>query len=1455
MRIALKILRWFGIVLGIVIAVLMAGFGLIQTPPGKAWLAHLVAGAISDPESRVSIENLRGLVPFDMTAERISFADRDGVYLRLREVRVELSAAGLLAGRAHFPQLTIADAEMARRSTSPGSFTDYLTAPQLPLAVAIDRIAIDRLALGPSVLGEPVVASAGGRLALRDGRALVLIDLRRTDGAAGDLRLDLDIAGAAEPVLALDLQVSEPSGLLLDRALGRADRLPFSLSLKGKGPLADWHGRLTAAAGAQTHVDAELDLAQKAETAVEFSGEAALLPLLPPAYAALVGDRLRFSLHGSIGDGIVLDRFSLNAAAGSLSGDATLAGSEIAAALHAEIPDLARLQGLLGESIGGSAALDMTLKGARDRPAIEARFAADEVRLAGSGAKRIAAAIAAHPESGDKVSVSGSGRVEGLSPPAGVNMPEALGRDIDWSFAALTTPSNGSAELTRLKIAGAGLDINASGQVAEGGRSLIGKADVAVADLRPFSALAGRPIAGAVKLTLDAERQGESGFALTAAGSGNSIATGIPAADALLGGAFTLDGAMRRDNAGVFVLDRLNLTAGDLSAGASGRFDPAGNRLTAAGDVELPRLQALGPAVGVDLGGALSARIEASGPPDRLRLDARIDGRQLAVADARIERLRLAAEIPDLAAPKLSAEGKFRGGGVEGAMSFAGERIGSAIEITQMRLNAAGGSLDGNLRADLDTGLASGSLAARIPDLSRWSGLAGTPLAGSVEMRLGLDARGGGQGLELTANGRGLEFGDGSSRPAVGRFDVKASLADLWRSPTGSGRVSLSGVSAGAAQLSTADLSFSGTRPGHFGFRGEASGKPLSASFAGEAGIANDSAELRLDRFAGTLDATPLRLDRPLTLSRRGNELAFSGLALRFGRGLIAGNGAVRGETLSLAVRGDGLSLADAARLAGANPMHGALSFSLHADGTLAAPRGRLSADLRDFGLGVAAKGKQSLGLSATANWNGRSLDTQGRVTGLPGDRIAFTASAPLVLSRTPLSLSAPPQGRLAMRIEGGGSLDHFADLLPLGEDRLSGKFAIDLTVGGTVGNPEAGGRITLSHARYLNFGTGAVLTGMQATILGNRDRLTLTSLTAGDGASGKLSAQGTVALTGRSAPSLDLSARLDGFRLAARDEAVVSASGRVRVTGPLTSPTVNAPLTIDRAEITLPERLPPNVVVLNVVEVNGRSGKPLTPAALQPAAPAFTATLNITIDMPGRVFVRGHGLDSEWRGRLAIAGTSAAPRISGSLEAIRGSFDLLGKSFRLAQSRITFDGGAKLDPVLDIVAEVNAGGVTAQVKIGGFLSSPTVSLTSTPAMPQDEVLARVLFGRGVGQITAAEGLQLATAAAALTGRGPDVLGRLRSGLGLDWLSFGGGPVGVARSILNPNASGSATSGNAVSAGKYIAEGVSVGITQGVSPPTSKVTVEIQLTPRLTLQTEAGQNTGTGIGLNYNFDY
>jgi translocation and assembly module TamB len=225
---------------------------------------------------------------------------------------------------------------------------------------------------------------------------------------------------------------------------------------------------------------------------------------------------------------------------------------------------------------------------------------------------------------------------------------------------------------------------------------------------------------------------------------------------------------------------------------------------------------------------------------------------------------------------------------------------------------------------------------------------------------------------------------------------------------------------------------------------------------------------------------------------------------------------------------------------------------------------------------------------------------------------------------------------------------------------------------------------------------------------------------------------------------------------------------------------------------------------------------------------------------MPGQVFVRGRGLESEWQGRLQVRGTTAAPELVGRLELVRGSFDVLGRRFALARGVITFDGGAAIDPRLDIVAEAQAAGVTAQAIVGGTASAPSFRLSSTPELPQDEVLARVLFNRDMGQLSAAQGIQLAQAAASLASGGPGLLDRVRGRLGLDRLDLG-------------TADGGSTDPT-VSAGRYLSEGVYVGVDQSVSGQ-SKATVEVEITPNITVETDVGSKGGAGIGLNWKRDY
>src|SRR6266436_6879121 len=164
MRVVSRLFRWLGIALGLLLVVLLAAFGLLQTQPGKSWLERTVAQSVSSPDFALTMQGLDGFVPLNLKIERIDIADRDGTYLSLHDFELDISAAALLAGRLHIRSLRFAAIDMARSSTAPSTtpFTEYLKVPRLPIGVVLDRLSIGRLALAPPVVGDSLVATVEG---------------------------------------------------------------------------------------------------------------------------------------------------------------------------------------------------------------------------------------------------------------------------------------------------------------------------------------------------------------------------------------------------------------------------------------------------------------------------------------------------------------------------------------------------------------------------------------------------------------------------------------------------------------------------------------------------------------------------------------------------------------------------------------------------------------------------------------------------------------------------------------------------------------------------------------------------------------------------------------------------------------------------------------------------------------------------------------------------------------------------------------------------------------------------------------------------------------------------------------------------------------------------------------------------------------------------------------------
>jgi translocation and assembly module TamB len=150
---------------------------------------------------------------------------------------------------------------------------------------------------------------------------------------------------------------------------------------------------------------------------------------------------------------------------------------------------------------------------------------------------------------------------------------------------------------------------------------------------------------------------------------------------------------------------------------------------------------------------------------------------------------------------------------------------------------------------------------------------------------------------------------------------------------------------------------------------------------------------------------------------------------------------------------------------------------------------------------------------------------------------------------------------------------------------------------------------------------------------------------------------------------------------------------------------------------------------------------------------------------------------------------------------------------------------------------------MVARMNLSGSAVSPKLTLTSEPPFPSDEILTRLLFGRGVADITPMQAVQLAAAARTLAGGNSsfDIMERARRFLTVDQLE-----------VKQSEGTDKQTT---VSAGKYLREGVYLEVEKGVGPESGKSSVEVDVTPNMTLETEVGENAQGGVGLNWKLNY
>ena len=413
-------------------------------------------------------------------------------------------------------------------------------------------------------------------------------------------------------------------------------------------------------------------------------------------------------------------------------------------------------------------------------------------------------------------------------------------------------------------------------------------------------------------------------------------------------------------------------------------------------------------------------------------------------------------------------------------------------------------------------------------------------------------------------------------------------------------------------------------------------------------------------------------------------------------------------------------------------------------------------------------------GLAVDGALNADLTDNILRIRAQANDGTAVQASAdvslPVEASAAPLRLAIARTRDMSGQVAITGQIQPIWDLFLGGAQSLSGQVNARATLAGTLNEPRLNGRMDLTQGAFRDSATGLRLEAVTLASRFDDSQAVIERFEAADGVKGTVSGNGNLGLRQGSGSTLRL--ELTRFRVIDNDIAEARANGVLTaVRGADGNIQLSGDLNIDEANIS--PNLPGSngVVKMDVVEINRPGGDPVE-TEVKSRGPQIGLNLNLT----GReIHVRGRGLNVELTANARVRGTIAQPLLTGTANVVRGDYEFAGKRFVFDESGSVI---LSTDPArirLNLAAVREDPALTATIKVTGTAAMPKIELTSTPSLPQDEILSQVLFGRSASQLSGFEAAQLASAVASLAGGGGfDVIGNLRQLAGLDRLSFGG---------------------------------------------------------------------------------
>ena len=1385
------ILKKAGIAFGALVLLLGAAVLLLDTSPGRRVVADVVRSIELENGVRLEVGRISGSLYGDMVLHDVSVKDPKGEFLFSPQVLIDWRPFAFIGNHVDIRSAT---SEKMILQRLPQLHEVPSEGPLLPdLDIDITTLKIDSFIAEAPVTGERQVASISGGVHIASGRAQMTLDARTlaiNDGAGGDtLAIKLD-AVPEDNILAIELAVKAPQNGVIAAMAGFGSAL--ELNIDGKGDWQSWDGLMTARSGEARAANIRLTARDGTFAA---KGTTWLENLLPEPVGQLAGVAMQVDLKAELEERAADISARLNSEAMSLN------AAGLADFSDNSFEDVKVAFVLLGESTlaenlrsDGLRAL-LTLDGAFATPTVQYSLNANRIVLNDIGLHGLASKGAATIDA-DRILIPVSARAAQIS--------------------GLDTATGG--KLTNVQLDG-DLAIDGARVLSDNMRIRSSRIDakaILLANIETgfyTGAIEGRisgyriESVGIFNIETDADlKSGRGGgFALEGRVRARSTRLLNESLGEYLGGNFVAASDVNYRTDGTVRFTNLRLEAPDLRiVGGRGLYSPGGRiALTANG-----RSDRYG-AVGVRVAGTLT------NPRADIMIDRPDLGIGLANVNARIRGARNGY--------RFDVTGYTDYGPLAADVTLGN---GGATSLTINSANLSGIAFSGKLR-QTKAGPFAGKLTAD-----------GNGLGGLV--RLGAKGRYQEAVFNLRANNT---LFNGPAKLFIGSaivdgravfYDQPYILADAQLADT-----RYQGFNLNAARVL---INYRGGSGAAKAVIEGASGAPFR--LAANATLQPELWSIALD---GKVHGIAFKTARPARIVPRAGSYKLLPARINFGSGHIrlAGN---YGKGLKIQSRVEHIDLAML------NAFMPGLGLGGNATGSLdfgqtspsASPRADARLTLSGFTRTTAASVSQPVDISFS-----------GKLLADGGEARAVIRRRGSVIGRFIGKLRPLPPGtgswttRMMRAPLGGGfryngpaeTLFSFAG--QTGQN-LSGSMGVAADFSCRLENPCLTGIARGKNLTYFNTEYGTKLTGLDFNGAFGGDRFTIEKLSAQAG-NGTVKGSGYVSLSSEAGYPVNIALDLQQARLARSDVISANATGKLQLTR------TGSQTALLSGSIRLPETR--HTIVregaAQVPQLTGLRFKPRRDRVritgeevAEPITSIFSSVrLEVDVEAPEKLYVSGMGLESEWSADFKVTGTSAAPRMAGTFSLVRGTLGFAGRSFDLSEGRIGFTGGRTIDPTLRIIASEDIEDVAVNVEVGGRASNPQIGFSSTPGLPDDEILSRILFGSSVTNLSALQAVQLATSLNSLrgTGGGLNPLGKLRSATGVDRLR-----------ILGPDEDNGR--GTALAAGQYLTDDIYVELITDTRGFTA-TQLEVSITPWLSVLSQAGGSGSSNVDVKVRKNY